>query len=209
MHACMEGWLVTTSNPPLLLRFGKPRTHHFLVGNRVPWPLVPLGWCPFTPAGFCDQQRRWQHIRPQIHPTPAGCHTPEVTQATGRLTVVQWLELDYHHHKGKPVHPQQGQRKYWNPLTRRVLCILHLPAQLQISCTKLWQHSRWRSTGSSDTLCSRISISSCSNYNPYIQPWEDNEVVLSPLTPRGYRNHSIAAINLNYRDRRTMLWGWH
>ena len=206
----MEGWLVTTSNPPLLVRFGKPRTDHFLIGNRLPHSLVPVGSCPFTPAGFCDKQWCWQHIRPGIHPIPAGCHNPEVTQATGGLTVVQCLELDYHQ-KGKPVHPQRGQRKCWNPLTRRVLCILHLPAQLQISCTKLWQHSRWRSAGSSDTLCSQISISSCSNYNPCVQPWEDNEVllvVLSPLTPRGYRNHSTAAISLNYRDRRTILWGW-
>lgn len=112
----MEGWLVTTSNPPLLVRFGKPRTHHCLVGNRLPHPLVPVGLCPFTPAGFSDQQCCWKHIHPGIHPIPAGCHTPEVTQATGGLTVVQWLELD-RDQKGKPVHPQQRQRKYWNPLT--------------------------------------------------------------------------------------------
>lgn len=161
----MEGWMVTTSNPPLLVRFGKPRTHHLLVGNRLPHPLVPVGLCAFTPAGFCDQQWCWKHIHPGIHTIPAGCHTPEVTQATGGLTVVQWLELN-HDQKGKPVHPQRGQRKFWNPLISHVLSILHLPAWLQISCTKLWQHLRWRSAGSSDMLCSQISISSCSITTP-------------------------------------------
>lgn len=86
----------------------------------------------------------------------------------------------------------EGKGNIEIPLPATVLCILHLPAWLQISCTKLWQHLRRRSAGSSDTLCSQISIGSCSNYNPCFQLWEDNKallVILSPLTPRGYRNH--------------------
>lgn len=31
--------------------------------------------------------------------------------------------------------------------------------------------------------------------------------VLSPLTPQGHRNHSIALITLDHRDRRNILWG--
>lgn len=34
-----------------------------------------------------------------------------------------------------------------------------------------------------------------------------DEELLLPLTPRGHRNHSIASITLDHRDRRNILWG--